>query len=380
MHHVLEVLFPYIILLYICDCITYVKTNQVLLTSWFGKKFDIKNPGFRLTGLLPTGQTILSHTPAYYCTPDGIYAVSDKAGFNRGLVQTEDLNFIKFDDLTLIEIEGKNIRLNRRLTINTPSSASARFHVETINKIKKSNHSKRKENIKVSLRDAFDLAAVKKIETSHLKSFSRLKFLSSHLFVMVFLVLPTVLYSNLYKYVNITALVMCIFIIYLLLLVITFVTVRKRYNFDKDHKIYTLLSIILSPVNAMHILGYLTKNLYFRFDFLALAAYFLPPNAFKELVRKEILLIDRLEHKMDRQDWLVVGQLKKELIHGLLDTCDLSMAEIFFPPEKKDQTAISYCPYCLTEYQDGRHNCIDCEMELKQFGNQKKGMWVGSEG
>ena len=376
MVYTLEVLFPYIFLLYICDCVIYVKTHHVLLTSWFGNKFDLKKSGLRLAGLLPTSQTIITHNLPFHCAPDGVYAVFDGACYNSGIVKAEDFNFIKFEDLALIEVEGKNIKLNNTHTIKTPSSASARFNAKFINKIKLLRPSDRKDKIKACLSDSFNLEAIKTIERSHSKSFSVIKILSSYLFVLVFFILPTVLYSNLSKYINLKALVICIVLVYILLLVVTFVTVKKGYKFDNDLGAYMLLPIIFSPVNALHVMGYLSRDLYFRFNYLALAAYFMPREAFRKLVRKEIFLIDYFENEINSQDWLKFWKLKKELLKNLLDKCAISLDEISMPPEKQDQTAIYYCPFCLTEYRFKRHNCIDCEMVLKEFDKGKNGIMV----
>ena len=370
MKYVLEVLFPYIFLLYVFDCIIYVKARHVLLTSWFGKKFNLEKPGLRLAGLLPTSQTIITHNLPFHCTPDGVYAVFDPSGLNSKINQVEDFNFIKFQDMELVEVGSNTIKINNTHTIKFPSSSSARYNAEFINKLKRLRPSEREEKIKACLSDSFDLEAIKKIERSHSKYFSIIKILSSYLYVIVFIILPMVLYSSLSKYINLKALVICIFLVYFLLLVVALVTVKKRYKFDIDHRAYTLLPVIFSPVNALHLMGYLTRDLYFSFNYLALAAYFMPRNAFKDLVRKEIFLIDYFENEIDSQDWLSYWKLKGELLQGLLGKCEISLDEISTPPEKQDQTAIYYCPFCLTEYIEKRHNCIDCEMALKDFDTE----------
>jgi hypothetical protein len=181
-------------------------------------------------------------------------------------------------------------------------------------------------------------------------------------------VLPTVLFSSLYKYANLNVLLIFILLVYIVLLTATFITVRKSYKSDNDSKVFTLLSIIFSPLNALHVTGYLTKYRYIRFNSLALAAYFTPRDTFKELARREHLLIDHFENKINRQDWLSIWGLKKEILHKLLDKCEISLEEISAPPEKQDQTATRYCPLCLTEYREKRHDCIDCEMALKEYG------------
>jgi hypothetical protein len=133
-----------------------------------------------------------------------------------------------------------------------------------------------------------------------------------------------------------------------------------------------MLSIIFAPVNAIHILSYLTRDLYFRFNYLAVAAYFMPRDGFKESARKEMVLFDCIEKEIGRPDWLEYWRLKKKLLQGLLDQCEISLQQILTAPEKQDQTAVCYCPFCRTEYRQKRHNCIDCEIPLKEFDEDNR--------
>ena len=323
--------------------------------------------GLRLAGVLPTSQTILAHDLPLHCTPDGVYAVSGQNGAGGGIVRAEDFNFISFDDLASIKVDGKNISLNDTVEVQTPCAASARFIAEFITKLPMLRPSDRRQKIKAFLADTYDLAAIGKIAKSIAKYFWTIKFLSTQLFVLVFLILPAALYSKLSDFVNFSALSICIGIIYFLLIAAAYLTEKKLAGIDAELKACALPSIIISPVNALHVMSYLTRNLYFRFNYLALAAYFMPRDAFRGIIRKEILLVDFFENKNDRQDWQIFWQLKKELLQDLLVKCEISMDELSTPPEKKDQTAVSYCPLCLSEYSEKRHNCIDCEMALKEF-------------
>lgn len=367
MRDVLEVLFPYIFLLYVFDCITYVNVQHLLLTSLSGKKFALKRSGLRVAGWLPTSQTITTHNLPIYYTRDGIGGVFDRCYSNTGIFKAEDFKFIKFQDLESIEVEAKNIKLNNEHTIKTPSSSSARLTAEFINEIRILKPSDRNKRIRAFLSDCFDVDEIRKIETSKAKYFPIIKILSFYLFILTFFILPTVLYSHLSEYIHLYGLAICIFLFYFLLLVVTFLALKKLYPYDKEKRAYTLLSIIFSPVNAIHVLSYLTKDLYSRFNYIAIAAYFMPRESFKELVRKEIFLIDYFKNEIARRDWLQFLELKKKLLIGLIDTCEISLNEISTTPEKQDQTAIYYCPFCLTEYAEKRPNCIDCGMALQEF-------------
>ena len=378
MKYVLEVLFPYILLLYLCDCITYVRARHVLLTSLFGKKFNLKKSGVRLAGLLPGSQAIMSHNLPIHYTRDGIYVGRDNYGSHTRIDKAEDFTFFTFQDLELIEADGKNIKFNKTRAIKTPSAAGARFHAQFLNSIKKRKPADRQEKIKTFLSDSYDLDAIKKIDHSSATLLTVIKIISSCLFMLVFLGLPTALFSNLSKFINLNTFLICIFSIYLSLLLVSFLALKKLYRSEKGFTSYTLLSIIFAPVNAIHVLSYLTKDLYSRFNFLAIAAYFMPRDSFMELARKEMLLIDYLEIEGGTQDWLKYWGLKRAFLTGLLDRCEISIDEISTPPEKQDHTAHYYCPFCMTEYTKKRHACVDCEMALKAFDVEKKSVSLKS--
>ena len=346
----------------------------MLLTSLSGKKFNLKESGVRLAGLLPGSQAIMSHNLPIHYTRDGIYVGRENYGSHAGIDKAEDFSFFKFEDLELIEADGKNIKFNKPHTIKTPSSAGARFHAKFLNNIKKRNPADRQEKIKTFLSDSYDLDAIKKIDNSSAALLTVIKIISSCLFVLVFLGLPTALFSNLSKFINLNTLLICIFSIYLSLLLVSLLALKKLYRSEKGFTSYTLLSIIFAPVNAIHVLSYLTKDLYSRFNFLAIAAYFMPRDSFKELARKEMLLIDYFENEGGEPDWLKYWGLKKVVLTGLLDRCEISIDEISTPPEKQDHTAHYYCPFCMTEYTKMRHACVDCEMALKAYDGEKTGV------
>jgi len=367
MKFVLEVLFPYIFLLYVFDCITYVKARHVLLSTLFGSQFVLKGAGIHLAGLLPISQAIIVANLPVFCTRQGIYAVFDREGPPDSLDRANDFNFIGFEELESIEVEGKNIKFNNNHTLAAPSSSSARYHSEFINSLKRLSPAARIKKIKAHLSASYDLAAIGKIAADGSKPFAIIKMLGSFLFVLVFFILPTALYSALSGYFNLNAWAICALFIYLLLLLVTFSTLKKLYKSESNIKSHTLLSLILSPVNAIHALCYLTRDLYCGFNYLAVAAYYLPRNSFKELARKEKVLIDYFGNESDREDWLEFWGLKSKLLRGLLDRCEISLNELLASPEKQDQTAAYYCPFCMTEYREKRHDCIDCRLALREF-------------
>jgi hypothetical protein len=376
MKNVLEILFPYILLLYAFDCITHVNARHVLLSSFWGKKFALKRSGVRLAGLLPVSQTIVAHNLPLYYSQDGVYAVFDGPCANNRIDQAEDLNFIAFDDLQRIEVVGKNLKLNGTGTLKTPSPASARFLAKFLNQLKLAAPAVRKKIIRTHLADAYDLEAVRKTAASGAKSLTVIKVLSCGLFGLAFLELPLLLFSDLFGPIHLYGALICIGLVYLLLLRVVLPTLKKLYWLENDLRSSVILSLVFSPVTAAHVLSYLTKDLYCRFNYLAVAAHFLPRTSFQEIARKELLLVGHYENAVRRPDWRQFWIMKKEMLLGLLTECEISLPEILAAPEKQDQTAAFYCPFCRTEYREKRPVCLDCEMALQEFGREPSGRTV----
>ena len=73
-----------------------------------------------MLGLLPISRIIGTHDLPLHCTVDGIYVVCSKSYSNCRLYNAEDFDFIRFQDINLIEVEGNNIKLNNKYSILTP--------------------------------------------------------------------------------------------------------------------------------------------------------------------------------------------------------------------------------------------------------------------
>ncbi|MBC8463449.1 MAG: hypothetical protein H8D61_00560 [Deltaproteobacteria bacterium] len=128
-----------------------------------------------------------------------------------------------------------------------------------------------------------------------------------------------------------------------------------------------MLSITLSPVAAIHALGYLTKDLFSLFDPAALAAYLLPIEKFKDYMRKEIYRIHRACGENDDFGWAEFWQIRLASMRGLLDRLGLKEEDLTAQPEKTEDSADSYCPVCRTEYRPGFSFCSDCRVLLTAY-------------
>jgi hypothetical protein len=88
----------------------------------------------------------------------------------------------------------------------------------------------------------------------------------------------------------------------------------------------------------------------YEFDYLALAAVFLPSNEFEFLMRKELLDISSEKERSAGIEWQEYWQEREKGRFQILAQKSMPVAGLFAAPPKKDVNAFKYCPVCLAEF------------------------------
>ena len=367
MEEILSILFPCIAILYLIDSIRHVPQYHVLFVSFLGSKFRLKRSGFHFSDLSPIGCVIVSHNYPVCFTRTGVYLLDAKIGYEIDLHKAEDFSFVSYQDIGEIETDGETVRLGEKYSIKTSSVIASRRLAHIIDEMKDLDSSKRTAKIAAFLSEAFDVQAITDLWSSYSGPFFYLKALCCFLFINTFVLLPLVLYSNLSFFINITFIVIYMILSYLIIVIFTYFKHKKIYGPERLHRAYLLLSVICLPVTTMHVLSYLTRDMYSRFDYLALTAALTPSSSFIALARKEWHRIDYIKSQIKVEDWIKFWDLKKDHLLRLIEITGLSVEDILAVPERQDQTATNYCPYCLCEYTEALTECPDCGIKLKTF-------------
>jgi hypothetical protein len=368
MRFLLEELFPYIVLLYLVDCITYIRNYQLLFVSPFKKNFQMKGSGVHLVGLWPMTEAFISDNSPVFFSSRGVHLLTNDDPYECASYQAEDFHFIAYQDMTLVEVDGKEVKINGKVFCKTSSPIRARNIMHLIQKLKGMNSSERLEEIQAFLAEATDLQKIGVLRRSQADSIFYLRSSSSILFATTFIVLPFVLYSKLYAYVDLHLFLIFMGLNYLFILILAFSLHRRIYDATVGQAIYALLSILLSPVSALHVVSKLTREMYARFDPHALAAELLPLDSFRGLIRKELYRI-RQTKVQDYSGKLIESlTLKENSLLALLAEHGTTVHELLAPPKKQDEGASSYCPFCRAEYRSGFNICNDCNVSLQEYG------------
>ena len=364
--YILEQLFPYIVALYLLDCVTYVRRYHLLFVSNFGNAFRLQKSGLRMVGLLPSDRAFLCHSLPIFFTSQRLYFTADKNRPEFEVYKEEDFDHILYDDIKTVAAEGKLLKINGDVVCDTPSGKTADRLARFVRDLTGQPQSKRADRIKAFLAEGADLQKINALQTDNSRLVFCLKVLSCLLFACFFIVLPLALYAGLYVYLDVFFLLIFMALIYIMIPIIAFFAYRNIYK-GETGKTGAILPAVLSPVSAMHVLRSLTTEIYARFDFLAVAKVLMPLKDFRVLMRRELFRINYAKTEVGNGGLQEFLCLKEESYHRMLAGSGITLQEILAAPQKQEDDADSYCPLCGTEYLTGPNSCYDCRISLKKF-------------
>ena len=366
MHYVLEVLFPFIVLLYIIDCMAYVGDHHLLFSSHFGKRYELKQPGLHLVGLLPISEAVVSHNLPIFLTSRGIYIVRGEYWAKNARYKAENLHFTGYEEVVSIEADGKVVKVNGETLIKFPSSTNAEQMRQMLQELTCLEASSRRQKIREFLDETTNLQEIRAIRDTR-QPLVHIKILSSILFVNVFGIFPLALYSGLSSYMILPVVVYLSICVYLLIVIMAYFARRTLFGTKAVQTVLVMIPTILSPVAAIHMVKKLTREIYTRFDYAAVAAALLPSEAFQSAMREELLHIAYAKGEKQNAEVNEFWSLREKALIALLAKTEIRMEQLLASPKRQDPSAVSYCPLCLSEYRIEVEKCADCGIDLREF-------------
>jgi len=262
MHHLLEVLFPYIVLFYVFDCFVFIKTYQSALSSHFGSTYILKASGIRFLGISPLSRLFVAFTLPLLVSSKGLY-IWNKAGWQESDLYLPDaFEFFPFDTLEKIETDGSLLKINRRFTVDLQLPSFATQTADTFWTLSELPAERRWRRIEKWVGSRFDLTGIKTAYQRSSTYFSLLGTLAVFLFATTFILLPSIIYFQLP--IHLSLLLIWMLFMYILLLVVAGAYVAKGRT-GAEGGLRLILSFIFSPATAVHPVHHFTKHLFYAF-------------------------------------------------------------------------------------------------------------------
>lgn len=371
MPEVLAILFPYLVLLYLVDCIASVRSGHLIFVSHFGRHFRLKGDGAHAVGLLPTGQAMLSHNLPLFLSAGGVHLPAAESRWDRPL-RAADLRYLPWGEIVSAASEGPDLVINGTLSVTLPSAAAAAGTAAAIRKLAALPPATRRANAEALLADAFDLRSLDGVREKLRPPLLGVSIASSLLFLSAYAVLPLALFARSFQGRSLAPLLLGMGLAYLLA-VAAAVAARKAIDpEDTSGRVRLVLLLVLLPPGAAHVLGPLTRDLFARHDPLTIAAALLPPEGFRCAARKEMARLAFSELSPGDGELADYFRMREQAVRRLLDQAGVDAGGILAPPRKTSPESERYCPACGVEYLEGADLCADCGIPLADFGADRE--------
>lgn len=369
MREVLGYLFPYLVLLYLYDCVARVRSGHLVFISPLGRRFRLGKDGAHAVGLLPTGQAVLSHDLPLFLSGGGVHLPAAEFRWDRPL-RPRDTRFLPWAEVVTVVPAGADVVINGSVSVALPSAAAAAWTAAAIRDVAASPPALRRGKAEALVARSHDLAALE-----HLRGELRLPLLgvavaSSLLFLSVYVVLPLALFAGPFRDRALAPLLLAIALAYVLSVAAASAARKAIDPGDRSGRAHLVVLLALLPAGAAHVLGPVTRDLFARFDHLTVAAALLDPRDFRRLARKELARLAFADIPAAGGDLADAVRMRERGARRLVACAGLDPDRIFDPPTRESPEAARYCPACEAEYLAGAHLCADCGIPLADFGSE----------
>ena len=370
-----------LILLYLSECLIWVKRESVAFVSRMGGRWRLTVPPswlgnanggiLLLNPLPPAGRIFLSHLSPISISPSGICAYNLQTLPSEARSPGQTGQYLPFDKVTAATTDGAYLLVNEERFAKCATPKQAKSLATLIAEMAKASASKRERlaHAWISKQFAIDDAAALLSEGNAI--IDPIRELSLILFLFLFVVTPVLVSS--FGLMSLIIPVAAVMVILAVLIGILFHRAHKKlFPAETSERFEHLVKMILCPPVSMRAPDILTRNLLAEYSPIVLASL-LAESGEQQFVRAFILDLQHpLKHEVSDEtaaktiSWMAAEQLNvclEQVKAGrYLKPEDLSA------PTQRESNSISYCPRCRCQFVVSATECPDCPgVELVSF-------------
>jgi len=376
-----------LILLYLSECLIWVKRESVAFTSPWGRRWRLAIPPswlgnakggiLFLNPLLPGGQVFLSHLWPISISPAGICAFNLQTLPFEARSPYQTGQFLPFSKIKDSGTDGTYLLVNTEKFAKCATAKQARSLAELINAMVKASASKREAMARSRVAKQFaidEAAALLKDSAALIKP---IQSLSSILFLFLFVLAP-----GLATIFGLLPLIIPVAVVMVALAVeigILFHRAhRKLYPAESSERLESLVKMILCPPVSIRAADILTRNLLAEYSPIVLAGV-LPGSGEQQFVRGVILDLQHpLAHEVsDEAAAKTIAWTANEQLNVCLEqskTGRYLKPQELLAPAQREENSVSYCPRCWCQFVVSGGECADCPgVRLVEFSHGSHG-------
>jgi len=361
MPRILAELFPWLVALHVLDGLAWVRGEQWLLVSSWGRRMRLREAGLRLAGLGPAAEAVSTGRTPIALTDAGVYRPP------RGSrLDAAEAELVPWAALGRLEVEQATVRAGGRRLAVAPTPAVAHATARLVRELCPLAPAARRAHLARAAEDAADVQAVGAVRERHLALARPLRVLAAALFGLLFVALPLALFAPAPWRPRLDLVLAAVAVTYAATVAASVLTLR-RCGRTAGAIAGTLAPLVLFPPAAIHALTLVGRDLYAPFHPLAVAAALLDRPAFAALARREYHRMAGARARATGTPLADWWTSEETIWRAVVAAVGLAPDDVLAPPPRADAAAATYCPACAAEYRDGFALCGDCGVPLEAF-------------
>jgi hypothetical protein len=362
-----------LILLYLTECLIWVKRESVAFVSRMGGRWRLTVPpswlGNANGGILflnplpPAGRVFLSHLSPISISPSGICAYNLQTLPSEARSPGQTGHFLPFNKITRSTTDGVYLLVNDERFAKCATARQATTLAKLISEMAKTSAAKRERLARnwISKQFAVDDAAARLREGNAI--IKPMRALSLILFLFLFVVTPVLVSS--FGLLRLITPVAAVMVMLAVLIGILFYRAHKQlFPAESSERFENLVKMILCPPVSIRAPDIITRNLLAEYSPIVVASLLTGSNE-QQFVRAFILDLQHpLKHEVsDETAEKTIAWTAAEQLNICLDQVkagDYLKPEDLLAPAQREGNSISYCPRCRCQFVVSAVECPDC--------------------
>ena len=358
---VLTVIWPYLVVLYLLDCVLFVRGGQLLFTGTASSGFRVRGPGLRLAGMLPWDWSVLTAREPLVLSETGIYARADSNPDPFRPPGPDDFELIPWEEAGKVETDGKQVVVNGRPVFAASTRIEASVCCRRIFKLRELPTEERIEALREVLAAINDIDSIPIAMEAIKRSAWLLSRVSAVLFFWTLFLLPVSLLLRL------GPLILWMEIVIFLAGWFTIMVLWWRVHLAlfpeaAGDRLEEMFVFLFFPVSALHAFGKLTRRVFAAYDSTALIAALAPSSARESLEREHIRAAAAASSR-GSEDFTAVWKMRVRTLEELVGKTRVNLTGAELTPVVPGSGEMA-CPLCGSRYREGIKECADCRVPL----------------
>lgn len=375
-------------LLYLTECLIWVKKQSVAFVSVSGRRWRVATPiswlgnangaMLILNPLPPPGRIFLSHLLPISISPSGVCHFNSQTFPSGSRTATQTGEFVSFSEITKADADGSYLLLNGQKFAKCATPMQAKALASIVETVRSAKPSRREALLRSWVTKQFDARAATRLWHEAEKSIGVIRWACSLFFVFMFVGSPILV--TLYGLEQlIIPLAVGMLLLALQIAILFYRAHRRLYPAESQERLENMVKMVLCPPISLRAADVLTRNLLAEYSPIVVANVLAGAGGGQQFARDFVLDLQHpLKHEVTEDkaletiSWMNAAQLKACVEHVERDR-RITVRSLLQAAQREGDSA-SYCPRCGVQFVAGAGDeCPDCPgVGLVAFSDEKK--------